>query len=487
MNARTESDASIAGNRRKQPHFLGDRLGALGEAHPLASLAKSMVDPVVFVAVLWAMSGRVVMIGVGVLTLLAVLSFLLASLMLDNTFVMLSESNGRWFGMGKMTWGWFCLSVLLITVCTVAGLTSVFPPWFFLDWLALSYMASVLIHYAFRWQIMRPGANRGGFRRVLIVGITASGTMLAERICTHNQLGLEFVGFVDDRDTPRLASLHEGEVLGALSNLASLVRELHVHKVYVALPMSSQQRILNLTETLQDSTASLYFVPDLSGFDLIQARVDHVAGLPVLGVCESPFIGLNGFVKRLEDVLLATVLLLLIWPVLLVVALAVWLTSPGPVIFVQRRYGIDGESIEVYKFRSMRVLEDGECINQARKNDSRLTPIGGFLRRMSLDELPQFFNVLAGTMSIVGPRPHANAHNELYRHQIKGYMLRHKVKPGITGWAQVNGWRGETESMGLMERRIEFDLDYLRNWSLWFDLKIIVMTVWTVFRDPNAY
>jgi putative colanic acid biosynthesis UDP-glucose lipid carrier transferase len=407
--------------------------------------------------------------------------------MLDNTFVLLSESRGRWLGMGKMAWNWLCLGVLLILVCAMAGLTAMSSAWFFIEWLTLSYVVSVLSHMAFRWQIMRPGTNRGGFRRVLIVGSTASGKMLADRICTHNQLGLEFVGFIDDRDTSRLSNLNPGEVLGSLANLPAIVRELHVHKVYVALPISSQQRILDLTDALQDSTASLYFVPDLSGFDLIQARVDHVAGLPVLGVCESPFIGLNGFVKRLEDLAVASLLLLLLWPVLLVVALAVKLTSPGPVIFAQRRYGIDGESIEVYKFRSMVVHDDEACIRQARKNDARLTPIGGFIRRMSLDELPQFFNVLAGTMSVVGPRPHANAHNELYRHQIKGYMLRHKVKPGMTGWAQVNGWRGETESVDLMERRIAFDLDYLRNWSLWFDLKIIVMTVWTVFRDPNAY
>ena len=243
-----------------------------------------------------------------------------------------------------------------------------------------------------------------------------------------------------------------------------------------------------MSEALKDSTASLYFVPDLTGFDLIQARVDHVAGLPVLAVCESPFVGMNQFVKRAEDLALGCLILLLIWPLLLLVALAVKLTSPGPVIFVQRRYGIDGRSIDVYKFRSMTVMEDGvRVMRQACKNDARLTPIGAFIRRTSLDELPQFFNVLAGSMSIVGPRPHPFALNELYRSQIRGYMQRHKVKPGITGWAQVNGFRGETDGVEPMRRRIEFDLDYLRSWSLWTDLKIIGLTVWVVFRDPNAY
>jgi putative colanic acid biosynthesis UDP-glucose lipid carrier transferase len=228
-------------------------------------------------------------------------------------------------------------------------------------------------------------------------------------------------------------------------------------------------------------------VPDFFVFDLIQARFDHVAGIPVVAICESPFVGANGAIKRLSDICLTLMILALIWPVMLVVALAVKLTSPGPILFTQRRYGADGESIVVYKFRSMTVMEDGTQIRQAQKNDQRLTPIGAFIRRTSLDELPQFINVLQGRMSIVGPRPHANAHNELYRTLIKGYMIRHKVKPGITGWAQVSGFRGETDTLEKMEKRISHDLDYLRNWSIWLDLKIIFMTAFSVVRDRNAY
>src|SRR5690606_7516492 len=222
-------------------------------------------------------------------------------------------------------------------------------------------------------------------------------------------------------------------------------------------------------------------------FDLIQARFDHVGGIPVMSVCDSPFEGFNGLVKRASDIVLATVILAMIWPVLLAIAIAVKVTSPGPVIFKPRRYGLDGKEILVYKFRSMTVMEDGENVRQAVRGDQRLTPIGGFLRRTSLDELPQFINVLQGRMSVVGPRPHASAHNEQYRKLIKGYMVRHKVRPGITGWDQVNGFRGETDTLDKMVRRVEYVLDYLRNWSLWLDLKIVMLTVTSILGDRAAY
>jgi putative colanic acid biosysnthesis UDP-glucose lipid carrier transferase len=195
----------------------------------------------------------------------------------------------------------------------------------------------------------------------------------------------------------------------------------------------------------------------------------------------------NGALKRASDIVLSVFILLLILPILLLIAIAVKLESPGPVIFRQRRYGLDGEQIVVYKFRSMAVTEDGNTIQQAQKNDRRVTRLGAILRRTSLDELPQFINVLQGRMSIVGPRPHAVAHNEMYRTLIKGYMVRHKVRPGVTGWAQVNGQRGETDTLDKMQARIDYDLDYLRNWSLQLDLYIILRTIRLVFKDGSAY
>jgi putative colanic acid biosynthesis UDP-glucose lipid carrier transferase len=212
-----------------------------------------------------------------------------------------------------------------------------------------------------------------------------------------------------------------------------------------------------------------------------------VCDTAVIAVCETPFTGFDGVVKRASDIVFSLLILVLISPVLLGIAIAIKATTKGPVLFKQRRYGLDGEEIVVYKFRSMSVSEDGPNVVQASRSDARITPIGAVLRRTSLDELPQFVNVLQGRMSIVGPRPHAVAHNEFYRKLIKGYMVRHKVKPGITGWAQVNGYRGETETLDKMQGRIDCDLDYLRNWSLRLDIRIILRTVGLVLKDRKAY
>jgi putative colanic acid biosynthesis UDP-glucose lipid carrier transferase len=276
-------------------------------------------------------------------------------------------------------------------------------------------------------------------------------------------------------------------MLGKMADIARFVRENQIKMIFISQPISAQPRIRKLIDELQDTTASVYFLPDIYVFDLMQARFDNVGGMPVIAICETPFTGLNSMVKRTSDIILGLVIQILLAPLMVAIAVAIKLTSPGPVIFRQRRYGLYGEEIIVYKFRSMTVAEDGAKVVQATKNDQRVTPIGGFLRRSSLDELPQFINVLQGRMSIVGPRPHAVAHNEQYRKLIKGYMLRHKVKPGITGWAQVNGLRGETETLDKMEARINFDLDYLRNWSLWLDFWIVLCTVKVVLKRENAH
>jgi putative colanic acid biosynthesis UDP-glucose lipid carrier transferase len=215
--------------------------------------------------------------------------------------------------------------------------------------------------------------------------------------------------------------------------------------------------------------------------------MDMVGDMPVIAVCETPFYGINGLIKRASDICLATVILTLVSPLMLAIAIGIKVSSPGPMLFRQRRYGIDGREIVVYKFRTMTVLEDGGVVTQATSNDRRVTRLGAFLRRTSLDELPQFINVLQGRMSVVGPRPHAVAHNEIYRKIIRGYMIRHKVKPGITGLAQVNGMRGETDNVDKMAKRIEYDLAYLRNWSLWLDLKIVLSTIPVVLKMENAY
>jgi len=240
-------------------------------------------------------------------------------------------------------------------------------------------------------------------------------------------------------------------------------------------------------EVLQNTTASVHFVPDVFGVSIIQGRLTDMGGIPVLGLQITPFEGINGLIKRISDIVFSIIILLLISPALVLVAIGVKLSSPGPVIFRQRRTGLDGEIIEVYKFRSMRTQDNGPKIQQATRNDSRITKFGAFIRKTSLDELPQFVNVLQGRMSIVGPRPHAVAHNEEYRNIVKAYMARHKVKPGITGWAQVNGLRGETDTVEKMASRVEFDLEYLRNWSVSLDLLIIFKTVALMVHDKTAF
>jgi putative colanic acid biosynthesis UDP-glucose lipid carrier transferase len=236
-----------------------------------------------------------------------------------------------------------------------------------------------------------------------------------------------------------------------------------------------------------DTTASVYIIPNFFMYNLINARWQNVGSIQTLSVYDTPFQGGSEILKRLEDVVMSILILTLIAIPMLIISAAVKLTSPGPVIFKQNRYGLDGKKITIYKFRSMTSMDNGDVVKQATKNDARITPLGAFLRKTSLDELPQFINVLQGSMSIVGPRPHAVAHNEQYRKLVEGYMLRHKVRPGITGLAQVNGLRGETETINKMVKRVEYDLEYIHRWTVWLDIKIILKTIFNGFRNKNAY
>ena len=321
----------------------------------------------------------------------------------------------------------------------------------------------------------------------VIVGAGALGFKVESALRGDDGKGIDCLGYFDDRLDDRQDPGANRKLLGTLNRLSDFVRGNNVREIYITLPLGSQPRIVELLEQIQGTTASLYFVPDVFGISIIQGRLQDINGVPVVGICETPFTGTNGLTKRVSDIVLSSVILLLIAPVMLAVAIGVKISSPGAIIFRQRRNGLDGEEIIVYKFRSMRAEEDGKDIKQATKHDPRVTRFGAFIRRSSLDELPQFINVLQGRMSIVGPRPHAVAHNEEYRQLIKAYMVRHKVKPGITGWAQVNGLRGETDTIEKMKARVEYDLEYLRNWSLALDLQIIVRTAGLVIFDRHAF
>lgn len=323
--------------------------------------------------------------------------------------------------------------------------------------------------------------------RVVVVGANQAGQSFARALNGHAIAHSNVVAYFDDRNPARLGPLTDAPLGGNLEGLREYVQREHVDQVYVALPLSSHTRITGLMNSLKDSTASLYFVPDVMSLDLIQPRLDTHAGFPIVSICESPFHGVDGAIKRVLDVIVAGLAVAILSPLVLLIALAVKLTSKGPVIFKQKRYGMDGSEILVWKFRSMTVTEDGDKeYKQVVRGDSRLTPIGAFLRKTSLDELPQFINVLQGRMSIVGPRPHAMKVNEHYRQLIPGYMLRHKVRPGITGWAQVHGYRGG-DDLESMTKRIEFDLNYLRHWTIWMDMKIMARTVLLIVRDTAAY
>jgi putative colanic acid biosynthesis UDP-glucose lipid carrier transferase len=383
--------------------------------------------------------------------------------------------------------GWLVIVGLLLLIGWATRTLGSFDPRVLAVWAlatpALLFGARLLMPVV----LPRLMAAEGVQRLAVIAGEGELGRKLADKIKGAPYLGIRVAGFFDDRGPERLAGAERHDVLGSLGELPDYVKTHHVDLIYLTLPMASQPRILNLLEELRDTTASIYFTPDIFLFDLIQARMDAIGGVPVVAVCETPFYGLNGLIKRLSDIAIAVSALVLILPVMVAVAVGIKLTSPGPVLFTQRRYGLDGREIIVYKFRTMTVLEDGGVVRQATRDDARVTPLGAFLRKYSLDELPQFVNVLQGRMSVVGPRPHAVAHNETYRKLIGGYMIRHKVKPGITGWAQVNGLRGETETLDKMRERIEYDLSYLRNWSLQLDLQIVLKTILVVLRPQNAY
>jgi putative colanic acid biosynthesis UDP-glucose lipid carrier transferase len=452
---------------------------SLGRSKLLNTLEMTL-EPLVYVASLWgvalAVEGR-----------LAAGNMILAVIMFSLTFpseARLSQSRGR--VIVSILTGWLALAALLALFGHFSGYLGYFQRETLATWCWVAPWCQIGAHFALRAAVPALRAFRGRPKSAVLAGMNEPGLELARRLDRDIYSDIRVCGFVDDRSPGRLEGAVDYPVLARIEELPELVKRHRIDVVYLSLPMVSGPRIQALLDALRDTTASVYFVPDMFVTDPIQGRVDSVSGMPVLGVFDSPFTGASGLVKRGSDIVLSLLILGLVSPLLLALAFLVKLTSPGPAIFRQRRYGLDGEEIVVYKLRTMTVTEDGDSIRQCGKRDPRVTRFGAFLRRTSLDELPQLVNVLQGRMSLVGPRPHAVAHNELYRKLIKGYMQRHKVRPGLTGWAQVNGLRGETQSVEKMKARIDCDLNYLRNWSLRLDLYIIAKTAWIVLKGENA-
>jgi putative colanic acid biosysnthesis UDP-glucose lipid carrier transferase len=453
---------------------------------PVVSFFKRVLDPFIAWGILILVTWAYDQVFTGYYLVLMIITYFVSSYVYEQTSIYRNWRNGNLLEYVRDTFiGWGIIIAVLLLLNYAANFSRHYSEPVILTWFLVTPFALLISHIVVRI-ISDTLRKKGGMRSAVVVGANETSLKLVNRIAEFPYLLIDNRGFFDERNDDRVpAGL--GARLGGITDVASYAREHGIEMIFISLPMSAQPRIREIIDDLHDTTASVYFLPDVYVYDLMQASFGSVGGIPVVAACESPFSGVDSVVKNVSDFVLALIILILLSPIMLCIALAVVLTSPGPAIFRQRRYGLNGEEITVYKFRSMTVREDGANVVQAQKNDSRVTKIGAFLRRTSLDELPQFFNVLQGRMSIVGPRPHAVAHNELYRKLIKGYMLRHKVKPGITGWAQVNGLRGETDVLEKMQGRIDHDLYYLQNWSVWLDLWIIVLTVWVVLRRDNAY
>jgi putative colanic acid biosynthesis UDP-glucose lipid carrier transferase len=352
-------------------------------------------------------------------------------------------------------------------------------------WVGLGFCtltaSRLAVRTALRWLRLR-GRN---FRTAAVAGATVLGQRIAHNITHTSWMGLRVVGFFDDRNAARTGI--GVPIRGNFSDLAAMARNGEIDVVYVALPLRSEMRIKSLLQMLRETSASVYFVPDFSGFDLLGAHWDSLGDLPMVSIVGSRVHGMNWVAKRSFDIGFSLAVLLVMAIPMIAIAIAVKLSSPGRIMYRQDRYGLDGRKFEIWKFRTMTVEESTNQFSQARRNDPRVTSIGRFLRKTSLDELPQFINVLQGRMSVVGPRPHPVALTEAQRSLVAGYMWRHKVKPGITGWAQVNGYRGETDTMEKIERRIALDMEYINNWSVMLDCKIIMMTFRTILVAENAY
>jgi putative colanic acid biosynthesis UDP-glucose lipid carrier transferase len=391
---------------------------------------------------------------------------------------------------GRIFLSWFATAIVIIGVAAVIYPFTPLGIKVLGSWLVATPGFMVGMHLGRRLLLAKVRAKPTEPRRVAIIGANDLGLRLINSMKVMPWLGYKVIGFYDDRaasqDIGRRLIDSDIEIKGGLEQLYQDARDGKLDMVFVALPMRAELRMHSVIDRLADTTVSPYVIPDVFSFDLLHSRLTCLQGIPALSIYDSPLVD-NGWAKRLEDLVLGSGILLALAIPMLCVAIGVKLTSPGPVFFKQTRYGMGGERIKVWKFRSMTVCEDGASVAQATRADPRVTPFGNFLRRTSLDELPQLFNVLSGSMSLVGPRPHAVAHNEFYRGQIKGYMLRHKVKPGITGLAQVNGFRGETETLDKMSGRIAYDLEYIRHWSILLDIKILWKTIFKGFVGQNVY
>lgn len=393
------------------------------------------------------------------------------------------RGRNKWKRVAALTYAWSMVLITLLVIAFTLKLTTAFSRVWFTSW----WIVSLVYLWTYRKaldmaldKLRVQGLNR---KKILIYGAGKVAREIGERLHSHREIGFDIEAYIDDKP-----ELHGTEINGTLVKKPDQLLDLasKVHEIWIALPFSADKKVQEILYQTRHLTSVIRFIPDIFHYRLLNHSITEIAGIPIININGNPISYPKRLVKRIEDIVLSIIILILISPIMLIVALLIKLTSKGPIFYKQRRHGWDGMTINVYKFRSM-YYEKNDQFKQATKNDSRITPIGRFIRATSIDELPQFINVIQGRMSIVGPRPHAISMNEEFKDQVDGYMQRHKVKPGITGWAQVNGYRGETDTLEKMEKRIEYDLYYIENWSVFFDLRIIFLTIYKGFINKNAY
>ena len=416
------------------------------------------------------------------------------SILIINTLLILSVFPNfglyySWRGRSKLQrnasvgYAWLTVLMALVVLTFAMKNSAAFSRVWFFTWGITAYFYLVIYRLVFDFileRLRKKGINR---KKILVFGAGEVGREVQKKLKENYEVGFDVAVFVDDN-----SALHGTTIDGVLVNAPGKLMELldDCHELWIALPLRAEKRVLEVLHLTRHLTAVIRFIPDIYNFRLLNHSITEIASIPIIEINGTPMSSTSHVIKRIEDIVLSLLIAILISPIVILVAILIKLTSKGPIVYKQYRHGWNGKTIKIYKFRSM-YFDDKDNFIQATKNDSRITPIGRFIRRTSIDEFPQFLNVLQGRMSIVGPRPHPISMNEDYKDKIDNYMQRHKVKPGVTGWAQVNGLRGETETMEKMEKRIEYDLFYIQNWSIWFDLKIILLTIFKGFMGKNAY
>ena len=441
----------------------------LAERYPIAALS-GFVDFVLIVAgsyvAHWLRFGNWLMLDHYLVATMVIAVVLVACQTMLGTYL---SWRGRhlWLQLGRMFFGWLVALAVVASLAVLLKVAENYSRIWLVSTLAVT-LAFVTVFRLIVYVVLRSARAKGrNLKRALVVETQGAGAPVRGMATELPEHGYRIADFLElGSDEPWYEQLR------------NIVIDSGAHEVWLCLPLNQGEAIKSIMYALRHQTVDVRYLPDLGDLPLLNHRISHIGNLYALDISRSPMEGTARIVKRLEDLVLGALISLIALPLCVAIAIAIKTTSRGPVIFKQYRMGINGRRFKVYKFRSMEIHEEGSGkVTQASFGDPRITRLGAFLRRTSLDELPQFYNVLQGRMSIVGPRPHALDHNEHYKDIVESYMQRHRVKPGITGWAQVNGYRGRTDTVDKMEKRVEHDLWYIDNWSLWLDLRIIALTI----------